>query len=520
MYNYYQPEEIAEHARQELSVSRKTAIRKAQEYQQKVFQELVSGFFLANMKQISQGELPFSLERIKRSLGRYGSGGKNYWWDWLHKNYPIVQVIKKGNSIKGLLTMVKSEIIPIDIIVAGGNRQEVFENLYNQYPADSERHCVKIDQTSLKNYIAATQAQNSANQTIINNLQEAKRILMIAEYTGGVLPQIVNRSRFGRIYYRGPNLQSCHKTVREAALGKCHLVDINSAVFTWKYSLVDDNQGLSYTRELLNEKNRVRKTLARIAFDTDEPYYVNLIKQTMTAIGFGARLTKNAWFQTTVAGELKWTQGSISDIIKSKDARDRLLESEWMTNFMQEQKTIDAIIVKEMRHQLETNEMVKQYREDFLTPAGRLSESKMIAWAYQQSEQAVMKKMAQAAGAEILLQVHDGLYFKTKPDVASMQTELQLQWPIAKISHETIEPYRYANVIEITDHRERIHQEEKKANAGVDPRTTGIQTEKIATRKYNSHAEPDWEIYMNHLAQEYEEQYNSRPESIKRLMGQ
>ncbi len=68
---------------------------------------------------------------------------------------------------------------------------------------------------------------NKANDTdkktnkINTKISKAIRIYRTAELCNGQLIQIINKSNFGRVYYKGVNLQSVDKEIRVIALGDC-----------------------------------------------------------------------------------------------------------------------------------------------------------------------------------------------------------------------------------------------------------------------------------------------------------
>jgi len=504
MTHYYDPQQMADHARSELKCKFTDVELKAIQYQQAVINELRYGYFLADMSQINKNQIPFNVTRIRNNIGRYGKPQK-YWWDWFHKNYPMIKIIKKGNSIQGVISMVETDI-PLEILRAGGNNAEYVRSIYSQFDEECEVHPVKINLRNLNNYILATTAQNSPNKTIQNNLKTAHQLYSIAQAFDGVIPQIVNHSSFGRTYYRGPNLQSVHTTVREAALGPCYNVDIDSSVFNWKYSCVAFQKELTYTEELIREKLRVRKTLALQVFGDSNKWAVDLIKKTLTAISFGAKgANSSGWYKNTAGS---WTQGAISEIIKSKEKREALFADPWMVKFMDEQNRINDFIYSELVEMINQGQISENKLEDVRSQSGRIHRNKLISWAYQQSEQVLMKTLLNSEYAsEVLLQVHDGVYFKTKPNMPSLQTLLQENWPLATLSITEVDGYQYKNVEDIAQHREFIKAQEREANNGFDPVVTGIHTERLAVKQYDAHSEPDWDDYQAKQMNEYYEHF-------------
>jgi len=491
MATYYSSSEIADLAKQTLPCKFTDLKNKADQYHQSVFRELVYGFYLANMNQLNEGLVPFNVSRVRKNLGRYGKP-QRYWWDWLHKNFPLVEIVSKGNSIKGVSSMAKS-VIPLDIILAGSNGRELVEAVYSQFSGDEEIHVAPINMYSLENFILSSTAENNLHPTYQRNLKDARIIFTIAKELDGKLPMVVSHSNFGRTYYKGINLQSVHKIVRHAALGACYSVDIDSSVFNWKYSIVPFREELTYTRELIRDKKRIRKLLATKLFGNSTEYSIKTIKQVLTAISFGARSETNSWFKNEMG---QWTQGAVSEIIRSKELRTELFSDEWMHNFMAEQDRINRWIGDDLTQAVKQGLIPEKYTDDLKSERGRISRGKLISWAYQQSEQQLMREILKVARAEPILQIHDGIYFKTKPDMPSMNTVLQAAWPIATLSIEEITNYNYRNRDLDRAHLDHIAQEERAANNGVCPRRTGIHTEARSNKQYNTHNEPDWETEM------------------------
>jgi hypothetical protein len=514
MATYYSIEQIACLAEQDIGVSKNKARTKAQLYHDAVCREMVYGYHvLATTRQIRENQIPFSLQRIRARLGRYGKPQK-YWWDWLHQKFPLIKLIKIGNSIKGELSMAEPQI-PIEIILANGNGKDLVKAIYQQFEELSEIHLAPLNLYSLENYILATRAESNKNQTIQRNLKQAELIFAIGKECNGKLPMVVNFSSFGRTYYKGVNLQNVHKTVRHAALGACYSVDIDSAVFNWKYSMVDFQEELTYTRELIQDKQRVRSSLAQLVFGNSSDHSIKTIKRVLTAISFGARGETRCWFKQD--GE--WTQGSVSEIIHSKELRDLLFNDAWMKQFMQEQDRINKFIGDNLAQAAQQGLIPEKYLKELRSERGRISRGKLISWAYQQSEQQVMRDMLTWARAEPLLQIHDGVYFKTKPDLPSMQTALRNHWPLAKLSIEQIDDYHYRNKVLDQEHLAFIRKEEFAANLGLDPRVDGVHTETAALKQYDAHSEPNWEYMMAQAFADLEPQQDpNMPDFVKQRL--
>jgi hypothetical protein len=197
-------------------------------------------------------------------------------------------------------------------------------------------------------------------------------------------------------------------------------------------------------------------------------------------------------------------------MIKSPQLRQQLFDDPWMKEFVNEQDRINRYIGDDLALAAREGKIPQRYLKELQSERGRISKGKLVAWAYQQSEQQVMQSLLNWSRAEVLLQVHDGVYFKTKPDMASMQTVLQEHWPIATMSIEQIDNYHYRNRELDQQHLDFIRQEELKANYGVDLRTTVIHTEKLAVKKYNPHSEPNWSDYQIAQMEEYYQHFPSQ----------
>jgi len=297
-------ERIAKDA-ESLPSGRTNLEHKAQEYLDAVLQELRIGLAQATTSQLAINQIPFSTSKLRAQLGRYGNP-QNYWWDWLHINHPLVTVVKVGNNKTGEKSMVYTHI-DLDTILSSTDAEEVFELLYGTYTDEPDIFWVPADVSNLRRYITSTKQKLDGLQvitqedtkykgTLKRNLISATGLCAVAEYTQAqsgqaLIPHIAKHSDFGRTYYRSLNLQNCHKTVREAALGKCYETDINNSVFAWKISHIpkqmfdDYPAAFSYTRELLHNKKQIRRQLCKYTFGEHNEFFEGLIKHVMEHAG-------------------------------------------------------------------------------------------------------------------------------------------------------------------------------------------------------------------------------------------
>jgi len=373
-----------------------------------------------------------SLRNIQIKSKSTINGKQQYMNKWFEQNCPLYLILNKGNNLIKQYTVVKMNYnLKIDIDMAyaqaisenGIPESEMLEILQKMYSPelfviieqanDDLVDFVPIAMNNLKAYISKTEhiIKQSPNNKLELNLREAKRIYVIAHCCNGELIQIKNESDFGRLYYKGPNLQSCSKEVRHAALGPCYEYDIENSVYAWRYNEVtrilnEFNMDIkfTYTLDYIDRKEYWRKELARYVFKNtklSEDYKIKLIKQVFTAIGFGAKGSKAAIF---------WGQGNnkqtlaINSIIKNKEDRERLLSHEFIIGFINEQNDITNIIFEYYKSKINI---------DCIKQGGRIAKSKLISYLYQKQER-VLLEVASECFDNVLLKVHDAFYTKTK----------------------------------------------------------------------------------------------------------
>lgn len=483
----------------------------AELYVNTVKQHIVNGMTRSNSDQLVLGLFPIALDKLRVECKKFKPGNQ-YYFKLLHAAYPLFTIQEKGSNLKGKQTVADTHL-PLDILLAGNDRAELIKAIYKDIDPTNppEIEFAEIDIQNLKNYISRMKTYDK-NKTNTKNIRDANLIQVVAEETNGCFPMVVNESAFGRKYYRGLNLQSCSKEVRHAALGSCWSMDISNSVFNWRYSqfLDQDKPLLINTRTYLLDKVRIRKKLAQATFGNTSKYTIDTVKRVMTAISFGARGETNSWYRNELG---HWVQGSISEIIKSPALRKALFtfnDMEFsMLEFMSEQTLINEYLVKTKFKDLIKDPAIRKL---CLTDSGkRVSEKKFLALMYQQDERMIMEHVNTWANAKRLLMVHDGAYYATKPDVQSMGSELQRFWPLATFDLTQVEPWTYVlsdeDLNQLRTHKDLIREQEREANGGVDPITTGIHTEKLAARIYDPHCEPDWETDM---MREYDVQFAPR----------
>lgn len=235
-----------------------------------------------------------------------------------------------------------------------------------------------------------------------------------------------NPSHFGRMYYTGRlNVQSMHKILRHAMLGDCYEYDIRSSVVAWKLGFawyICDRNGITpeeFTKSFkiclayLGDKKTFRETIRQKTFGNStaisEDKQLDVVKQALTAISFGARKTTQGWIDKN--GD-KFNP-AIVNIIADDTARLNFYACQEAAEYMEENKRMDAIITEYAKE----NDPALLNDTEFRTEKGRFSNSKLMSYLYQQSESIVMdivRKEVKAVYKKILANVHDAIYINEK----------------------------------------------------------------------------------------------------------
>jgi hypothetical protein len=285
-----------------------------------------------------------------------------------------------------------------------------------------------VDVHSLKQFIVfLTKKANKMNDVQRQLLiRQAQAIVRIARAGTGDLPMKKKHSHFGRTYYSGVlNVQSMKKTLRHAMLGDCWSYDIRLSVISWKlgFSWVicekhgwtpeEFNRSFSTCLIYLSDKKKFRESVRKATFGSNtaitQELQLDIIKSALTAISFGARQHKHGWIDQS--GN-KFNPAIVS-IIADHTARQRFYASADAAAFMAENKDMDSLITKYAL--LHWPALAKD--TELQTPSGRISNSKLMSYLYQQSESIVMdivRREVHAVYKTVLANVHDAIYLDQK----------------------------------------------------------------------------------------------------------
>ena len=403
----------------------------------------------------------------------------------IHELHPLFTVITKGTNLNGGRLSTVNTTIPIDLIMYEDSYRHVEAVHYSNYikelsiPRKHER--IVIDDTSLENYIYNTKHVIDINIKAgknVGKLQQYVHIandLLVVSKELGAIPHIINDSEFGRRYYKALNLQSCPSVVREAALGTCKKIDINSASFRWKHSVGTDiaielglDHKFTYTDEYITSRKYHINNLSEVVFgDTNvsKKAAAKTIKQAILAIGFGARSDNVAYWRSKSLRDIFASVGRASDE-EITEQLNRFLNHSFMSNLIKEQDVINNLIFKYC-----CDEMF----EDINPPKciiknGKINKAKLIAYLYQSAERDIISKASDIIPGKVILTVHDGFYTKHLGPEEIIALRLHFRDYMnynMKITVENIQRYTYNHEYsqEYIDHMTHIHEEEEHAHS-------------------------------------------------------
>lgn len=414
--------------------------------------------------------IQMSLDEIRDSfLYRYKVDKKmHYWFDWFQQNYPLYIITQQGNSMTGKKSYGIPNIHIVDSLMAADPKKftEAFaDELEPKLEAIGDNiHYIEIDVDNLEKYIKQTYknwtAEGCHNEKIKRYIIDALAIQKLAigfnqtvtcPMTGKTwheIPQYYTNTVSGRIYYRGSfALQGMSSVVREAALGACYEVDLRTSVFSF-YKMLLDGRGIdtSIITELMFDKVQFRKSLAKTLTNTNtnETHKIAMVKEAITAMGFGARSSQF---------------GSIQKIIWNLEDRKALFEHpKWVAL-----KNIKTEVTKIANNKFKSE--IKEYKKYLKTVDKKYSMGSFLAYMYQSYEtQQMMTVMENLDKHKILLWVHDGVYVRSRPDTGTVLHDIQKFNPHANIDAKQINKYVYLNddvEMEQVQHKMRMAEQER-----------------------------------------------------------
>jgi hypothetical protein len=279
-----------------------------------------------------------------------------------------------------------------------------------------------VEIASLKQYMIAvvlgTSTLNKYQQE--NSIVQAEYVLRLAQVNNGLLHQKIDRKAFGRTYYEGVSVLSTRKELRMAFLGSSWEYDCKSCSTAWKMSFATESHALKKSRKqdvqhtfpamtlYLEDKEAFFDAVILEVYNSQPTQeYKATMKEAMTALGFGAKLSMGTWRSDT--GEE--SQSSLFEVFdRDTVVLKRFVECDLVKQFNSEQQTLNKFIVAKFSGDAvwQAEMAAEQQRKK----VKQFSSAQKIVWLYQHAE-TIMMDMVRAelkkTGNTVLANVHDAV---------------------------------------------------------------------------------------------------------------
>ena len=318
---------------------------------------------------------------------------------------------------------------------------------------------VKVDETSLKNYIL--KLANGDVQIEASKLESdadcSEYILRIAQLNNGLLPQFKFQSDFGRTYYKNLSVQNVSKRVREAFLGDSWEYDCKSCSASWKMAFAKEHFDskrrhkvtfedsyiamtlyLQYKSEFFEEV--MKSTFALLPYSHD--YKTSVIKQAMTAIGFGAKLTVGSHKGND--GEIKYSSLLAVFDEKMKLLR-RFIECVIVREYCDEQAILNKYIINKFSSDLTWLSDMESSR--IKNKRNAYKSSQKISWLYQHAEAIMMKTVrdeVEKLGKTVIANVHDAIVVRQRLTVSERMAIEQIVRTSTNVQYFSLGETKYS----------------------------------------------------------------------------
>ena len=340
-------------------------------------------------------------------------------------------IIKNENLLDELRALTASELD--DFLNALTNESIKIVNAYqsdftslSKQDQDNLYFTTEVDIESLKNYIRKIVYGPSGLVRLSEetSLTQAEFILRIAQVNNGLLPQKISKKAFGRTYYEGVSVISVRKELRKAFLGDSWEYDCKSCSTSWKIAFADEWHKLKSHRKLsvrekfsamtlyLEDKEEFfRQVIGHVFIHPTSKDHKAILKEAMTALGFGARLSLGKW--KGMNGEERQT--SLFEVFDGdKEDLTRFVKCDLVQKFNKEQQTLNNYIVKRFSSDAQWHiDMDRErQRKKMKVP---FSQAQQVVWLFQHAESMMMdlvREELQALKKTVLANVHDAIVIR------------------------------------------------------------------------------------------------------------
>ena len=351
---------------------------------------------------------------------------------WLEENgYELVKMVELGSGIRRQNSRVKlTQLIHLTDVDDRLYPKEAFEKIHPNFSGLTQQQIAndydmtEVDIGSLNRYIAtiAPQGIEPNKNKLRISFHQARRIAAAASYKNGFFYQKKKPSAFGRTYYEGISVQNVNKELREVMLGDCWEYDIRSSVVSWKLGFAQayidahmPNSAIDTVFPVCHQYSVDKSILiSKIKLDVfkhshkDENTKTGLIKEALTALNFGARLSGNSY--TDKQGQSH--KQAIAEILEHKVECQLFLNCQLVKEFTEEQKKLDSVIMG----------WVNSTQPDLLSLINpktnkKLTKKSLMAYLYQHAETEMMdifRSYASQNNLTVMANIHDAIILKKK----------------------------------------------------------------------------------------------------------
>ncbi len=309
---------------------------------------------------------------------------------------------------------------------------------------------VDVDIESVKNYILKL----ARGEVLIerekqeSDADNSEYILRIAQLSNGQLPQLKDKSDFGRNYYKNKSVQNVSKRVREAFLGDSYEYDCKSCSASWKMAFAWDyyNSKKRHKVQFEDSFNALTLYLEYKSHFFDEvidktylverpyshEYKTKVIKEAMTAIGFGAKLTVGTYKSN---GDTK--HSSLYEVFnEDKTLLRRFVDCTIVGQYCDEQQILNKYIVS--KFSTDATWLADMEASRIKRKVKPYKSNQKISWLFQHAETLMMnivRKKLQKLGKTVLANVHDAIVVRERLTASELLAIEKLVKRITKVQY-------------------------------------------------------------------------------------
>ena len=355
-------------------------------------------------------------------------------------------IVKNDNLLKYLQTLTAPEL---DAYLTSLTQdwQDLIDDYQSEYNSLSAKDRKTQYLTSPVDIVALKRYMTSIVQgaTVLNKYQQensivqAEYVLRLGQINNGLLHQKIDKKAFGRTYYEGVSVLSTRKELRMAFLGASWEYDCKSCSTAWKMSFAtqwhtqkklrkqDVRESFKAMTLYLEDKDAFFDAVILEVYNSQSTQgYKATIKEAMTALGFGAKLSMGSWRSDT--GEE--SQSSLFEVFDRNAATlKRFVDCDLVKQFNAEQQTLNKFIVAKFSGDAAwQSEMTAEQQRKKVK---QFSSAQKIVWLYQHAETIMMDTVRaelKKSGNTVLANVHDAVVVRKRiPAKLLAKIELKVQ---------------------------------------------------------------------------------------------